>query len=652
LNKGYMGKVLLVDLESGSITIEEIPDSVYETYLAGEGLAAYLLYKWIPAGADPLGPENVLGMVPGLLTGTGSLFTGRWSAVCKSPLTGGAFGFANCGGNFAPKIKRCGYDGIFFRGISPKPVYLYVDNGNAKLRDASHLWGKDAIETEDLLMKEGGLGSRVACIGPAGEKISLISGIVNDGGRIAARNGVGAVMGSKRLKAVLLSGKKRVGVRNPLAMKYLSKKCSKWIKLMPPLIKDINYPFGQMLRLSPIQMAIPGLMAVMQLRQMGTICINQMAVEQGDAPVKNWKGSNLDYRYEQSKNVSPETILAREYEKYHCYSCPLGCGGKLSLPGKEGGHTHKPEYETVTALGAMSLNSDLDGILQMQEMLNRAGMDTISAGSIVAFAFECYEEGLLTKEDTGGLELVWGNSQAVISLIEKMIAREGIGDILADGVKIAAKRIGKGADQYAMHIGGQETAMHDGRNDPGNVVHFASEPSPGRHTNGSQLFYELFALWKAMPELPKAAPLYLKKSRFHSDEEKSVISAAMSKYMNIGNACGFCLFGLQMGTQFIPVFDWINAATGWDLSPRDYMAIGARIQTLKQAFNIKQGFDPASVKVNERLLGLTPMEGANKGHTFDLYKIRSDYWDLFGWDRETGRPTAAAIADLKLDGLP
>jgi len=651
MNKGYMGKILLVDLDKGAISIEEIPDRVYENFLAGEGLGIYLLYKWIPAGADPLGPENVLGFLPGLLTGTGSLFSGRWSAVCKSPLTG-TFGFANCGGNFSPMIKHCGYDGIFFKGISSKPVYLFVDTGKAELRDASHVWGKDAVESEDLLMAEGGLGSRVACIGPAGEKVSLISGICNDSGRLAARNGVGAVMGSKRLKAVVLNGKRRIGVRNRLHMKDLSKKCNRWIKYQPKKMQDLHYYIGAFQRFSPVQMALNGPMVMLLLRAFGTNALNQLAVENGDAPVKNWKGSNLDYGKEKSRSVSSQAIVEREFVKYHCYSCPLGCGGKVFLPGKYGGHTHKPEYETVTALGAMSLNSDLDGILQMQEMLNRAGMDTISAGSIVAFAFECYEEGLLTKEDTGGLELVWGNSQAVISLIEKMIAREGIGDILADGVKIAAKRIGKGADQYAMHIGGQETAMHDGRNDPGNVVHFASEPSPGRHTNGSQLFYELFALWKAMPELPKAAPLYLKKSRFHSDEEKSVISAAMSKYMNIGNACGFCLFGLQMGTQFIPVFDWINAATGWDLSPRDYMAIGARIQTLKQAFNIKQGFDPASVKVNERLLGLTPMEGANKGHTFDLYKIRSDYWDLFGWDRETGRPTAAAIADLKLDGLP
>jgi aldehyde:ferredoxin oxidoreductase len=281
-------------------------------------------------------------------------------------------------------------------------------------------------------------------------------------------------------------------------------------------------------------------------------------------------------------------------------------------------------------------------------MLNRGGMDTISAGAVVAFAFECYEQGVLTKEDTGGLELVWGNTQAVISLIEKMIAREGIGDVLADGVKAASKRLGKGSENYAMHVGGQEVPMHDGRNDPGCNVHYAVEPTPGRHTMGSQLFYELYQLWKVFPELPKIPLMYLKKERFVADEDKAAQAAACSKWMNIGNAAGFCLFGLQMGVTRLPLFDWLNAATGWDKTPRDYWEIGARIQTLKQAFNVKQGIDPKAMKVNDRMLGKTPQEGANKGHTMDLDKMVSDYWSLFDWDPQTGRPGEAATADLKL----
>jgi aldehyde:ferredoxin oxidoreductase len=326
--------------------------------------------------------------------------------VGKSPLTN-TWGYANCGGNFSPMIKRCGYDGIFFKGISAKPVYLFADTGRVELRDASHLWGIDAVESEERLMEESGLGSRVACIGPAGEKLSLISGICNDSGRLAARNGVGAVMGSKRLKAVVLNGKRRIGVRNRLHMKDLSKKCNRWIKYQPKKMQDLHYYIGAFQRISPVQMALNGPLVMLLLRAFGTNALNQLAVENGDAPVKNWKGSNLDYGKEKSQPIGSKAIVDREFVKYHCYSCPLGCGGKCHLPGKYDGHTHKPEYETVNALGAMSLNADADSIFLMNEMLNRGGMDTISAGSTVAFAFECYEQGLLTKEDTGGLELVW-----------------------------------------------------------------------------------------------------------------------------------------------------------------------------------------------------------------------------------------------------
>ncbi|HVN72652.1 MAG TPA: aldehyde ferredoxin oxidoreductase N-terminal domain-containing protein, partial [Desulfomonilia bacterium] len=209
MNKGYMGRILMVDLDNGSIEDEVIPDHIYEKYLSGLGLASYILFDRIPAGADPLGPDNILGFVSGLLTGTGSIFSGRWMVVGKSPLTGG-WGDANCGGSFSPAIKRCGYDGIFFKGISRQPVFLYVKNGKAEIRDASHLWGKDAVDTEKQLTDEFGKGARIATIGPAGERLSLISGISNEKGRLAARSGLGAVMGSKKLKAIVLDGKKRI----------------------------------------------------------------------------------------------------------------------------------------------------------------------------------------------------------------------------------------------------------------------------------------------------------------------------------------------------------------------------------------------------------------------------------------------------------
>jgi aldehyde:ferredoxin oxidoreductase len=293
------------------------------------------------------------------------------------------------------------------------------------------------------------------------------------------------------------------------------------------------------------------------------------------------------------------------------------------------------------------MNEDAESLFYLNELLNRAGMDTISAGGTVAFAIECYEQGLLTKEDTGGLELTWGNGPAIVALVEKMVRRDGIGDVLADGSKAAARRLGKGSEQYAMHVGGQEAGMHDGRNDPGFNVHYAVEPTPGRHTLGAQLYYEMFQLWKTVKGLPRATPLYFKGRKYRADAEKAVTAAACSKFMSLANAAGFCLFGLMLGSKRIPSFAWLNAATGWNKTPEQYLEIGARIQTLKQAFNIRQGVDPRSIKVPDRMLGRPVLaQGANKGRTMDLDTMRSDYWRQFGWDPETGRPDAAAVRPL------
>jgi aldehyde:ferredoxin oxidoreductase len=645
-----MGKILWVDLSKGEIREEVIPDEIYESYLSGMGLAAYLLYNRIPAGADPLGPDNILGFVSGLLTGTGSLFSGRWMVAGKSPLTGG-WGDANCGGNLSPAIKRCGYDGIFFTGISEKPVYLHIRHNGAELCDASHLWGKDTVETEEALIKEKGDKAKVACIGPAGEKLSLISGICNDRGRLAARSGLGAVMGSKKLKAIVLSGKRRIDVHNRDEIKRLSRQCNRWVQWQPPFLPGpMTAYMGAVMRILPTQMAMEGLLYKILLRKWGTSSMNQASVEMGDAPVKNWKGSNVDFNPERSLPTNPDAVIKTERVKYHCYACPLGCGGICAMQGKYT-ETHKPEYESTLALGGLCLNSDMDSIFYMNEILNRAGMDTISAGGTVAFAIECYEKGLLTKADTDSLELTWGNSKAIVALIEKMVRREGIGDLLADGSKTAAARIGRGALEYAIQAGGQELPMHDGRNDPGFNVHYSAEPAPGRHTIGSQLYYEMFQLWKQVKSLPRPKLLYFKDRKYVANEEKAVTAAACSKFMNVANGSGLCLFGLFIGAKRIRTFDWLNAATGWHKTPEDYMEIGERIQTLKQLFNIRHGIDPWSFKVGDRVVGCPPLtEGANRGRTMDMEKMMSDYWRQFGWDAETGKPTEARVARLGIKG--
>ena len=649
MGKGYMGKVLFVDLSKGGFKEEVIPDEVYEKYLSGTGLAAYLLYNRIPAGADPLGPKNILGLMSGLLTGTGSLFSGRWMAVGKSPLTGG-WGDANCGGQFSPAIKRAGYDGIFFTGVSKKPVYLFIDKGKMELRDASNLWGKDAVETEELLLEEHGHDAKVACIGTAGEKLSLISGICNDRGRIAARSGLGAVMGSKKLKAVVLSGCKRIPVANRDEMKKLSKTCNKWVQMQPPFVPGSMTGFiGAFMRILPTQMAQDGMLYKVMLRKWGTVSMNQVSAEMGDSPIKNWSGSEKDFGMSKSKYINPDIFTDCEMVKYHCYSCPLGCGGICKMTGKFS-ETHKPEYESVLALGGLCMNEDADSIFYMNELLNRAGMDTISAGGTIAFAIECYERGILTKEDTDGLELKWGNTNAIVALIYKMIKREGFGDLLADGSKVASEKIGKGSERYAVHAGGQELAMHDGRADPGFGLHYSVDPTPGRHTIGAWLYYEMFQLWKKVKSLPAVKPLYHKNAKYKADEEKAVWSSACSKFMNVLNGSGMCMFGAFVGIKRTPTFDWLNAATGWNKDPEEYMAIGERIQTIKQQFNVKQGIEPKSFKANDRSLGIPPLlEGGNKGRTVEIDKLMEGYWTTFGWDAKTGKPKAETLARLGIE---
>ena len=646
-SKGYMGKIMMVDLSTGNIQVEDMSSAVYDAFLSGMGLAAHLLYHRIPAGADPLGPENLLGFVSGLLTGTGSLFTGRWMVVGKSPLTQG-WGEANCGGSFSPAIKRCGVDGIFFTGISPEPVYLYVDDTTAELRDATDLWGRDTVETEtSLLERVDNKKARVACIGPSGEKRSLISGVSTDKGRMAARSGLGAVMGSKHLKALVLAGTQRIPVHNRDEIKRLSQICNRWVQFQPPFVPGfLTGPIGALMRILPAVVTQDGLLYKILLRKWGTVSMNQMSVEMGDSPIKNWKGSSSDWGLSKSHSSNPDRFTQKEVEKFHCYSCPLGCGGICKTTGKFS-HTHKPEYETVLSFGGLVMNTDMDLVFSLNEQLNRAGMDSISAGHAVAFALECVEQGILTARDVEGQNLEWGDPESIRFLVEKMIARQGIGDILADGVKRAADRIGKGADKIALHAGGQEPAMHDSRNDPGFALHYSVDPAPGRHTNGADLYYEMYQLWKKVSGLPRPGPVYMKRSRYTHDLRHARMGKANSQYMNVMNGAGVCLFGGFLGARRIRIFDWINAATGWNKTPDDYMEIGGNIQTLKQAFNIRHGIDPLKNRVSDRLLGIPAQKkGANKGRTVDIETRMKDYWEAFGWDRETGIPSPEAIDKL------
>jgi aldehyde:ferredoxin oxidoreductase len=650
-SKPYLGKVLWVDLTKKTFVEESIPDRIYDRFLSGVGLAAYLLYQRIPPDADPMGEENILGFVSGILTGTGSLFTGRWMAVGKSPLTG-AWGEANCGGRLSPAIKQCGYDGIFFSGISPEPVYLVVDEDGARLMNGTDLWGMDTINTEHFLLEShsGRHKPAVACIGPAGERKSLISGISHDNGRFAARSGLGAVMGAKCLKAIVLAGSRSLDCADPSGMHELSKRCSRYFKTrFLPIPPSSWLPYaGRLVNKFPLGISMDGIISTWLFMKWGTTSMTQASLEWGDAPVKNWKGSNQDFPVSRSKELGPDKILTREKRKYHCYACPLGCGGICSI-GADNRETHKPEYETTMAFGGLLLQTDLDTIFIINDRLNRAGMDTISAGNTIAYAMECYENGIIGKEDTNGIDLTWGDSNAILQLVEKMITRDGFGDLLADGVKRAKERIGNKSVDMAIHAGGQEIAFHDPRLDPGFGLHASVDPLPGNHNTGSQVYYDMFHLWKRVKDLPKIPFLYLKKSKYHSNQFLITKAVAVSCFTQLINAAGLCLFGAYLGVDRLPFFEWLNTALGWNQDPSGYMRIGHRIQTLRQLFNIRQGVDPRSNKLSPRALGIPPLTaGANRNRSVALDEMMSDYWQAIGWDKDTGKPLPVTIQDLDL----
>lgn len=653
--RGYIGKVLFVDLSTGAWESQEIPEAVYENVLSGVGLGAYYLYKNIPSGADPLGPDNILGFTSGLLTGTGSVMTGRWMAVCKSPLTGG-WGDSNCGGTLAPAIKQCGYDAIFLRGVAEKPVYLFIDNKGPQIRDASVYWGMDAVEAEEALIRDtrGKKKPEVAVIGPGGEKVSLIAGISNDRGRYAARSGVGAVMGSKRLKALVLAGTKIVKGFDPEGVKAISKEFSAKLRKanLPGAFTGGLLPLmGSFMGGMKAEVPLDGLLTAMMFKKFGTVMNNTYAVANGDAPLMNWAGSSKDYNRAYYRSLNPDRILKREKRKYHCYSCILGCGGVCDIKDLSGGrypHTHKPEYETAMAFGGLLMNKDLDAILYINEVLNRAGLDTISVGGAVAFAIECYENGILTLKDTGGLELRWGDSKAIVALVDRIAAREGIGEVLADGVKRAAERIGKGSERYAVHAGGQELPMHDPKVDPMLGVTYSADPTPGRHTTSAGLYYSMSFLWDYVSWAPRIK-IHPKSENYEPTDTEALKNVAMTCFKMLVDGAGGCYYAMLMGVQHFRIFDYLNAATGWNKTPDEYMSIAKRMQTLRQMFNAKQGVDMRAFRMHDRAAGRPPLEGGpSRGVSLKIDEMIPRYWASWGWDADTGVPTRTTFEDLGL----
>jgi aldehyde:ferredoxin oxidoreductase len=595
---------------------EQVGDQTLHDYIGGYGLGARLLYDWIPAGADPLGPDNVLGFLTGPLTGTPALIGSRYVVVGKSPKTRG-WGDANSGGYLGPELKFAGYDGVLARGVSPKPVYLLIDHGQARLCDATELWGMKVAAVERQLRARHGDKARICCVGPGGEAASLLAGIINDGGRAAARSGLGAVMGAKRLKAIVARGEQEVPLASEARLKELR---------------------GQYLR-GPRDEGSFDIFS-----QSGTCATTVGNAYSGDSPVRNWGGVGERDFGSASEKLDGDSVLAHQRKKFACWRCPMGCGGIVELSQGRFALTpeneylgHKPEYETLGAFGTLLLNDDVESIIKANEICNEYGLDTISVGAVVGFAIECRENGLLSRQDVDGLDLRWGNADAIVALTDKIARREGVGALLADGIAAAAARIGASALPYAIEVGGEELAMHDPKFNPGIATTYILDATPGRHTQGTCMVPP-FQL-----NLPDPG-----KYTYSGKADKSRKLINLSHVMN---AAGLCWFGyLTYPVESLP--EQLSAATGWDYTLDDLYLIGERIATIRHLFNLREGLNPLLRRVPERMVGQPPQDtGPLAGVTVDYRTQIREYLEAVGWDARTTVPSAEALRALGLDDL-
>jgi aldehyde:ferredoxin oxidoreductase len=610
--RGYMGKMLMVDLSRSELKDEALDERLCRQFIGGYGLGARILFSRQKAGVDPLGPDNTLGILTGPFTGTPALSGTRYTVVAKSPLTGG-WGDANSGGYFGAFMKFAGYDAVFFTGISEKPVYLLINNGKAELRDANHLWGKDTRQTEDMLKAELGKNAEVACIGPSGENLSLISAVISKT-RTAARSGLGAVMGSKKLKAVVVKGNMKVPLADEAKVKALRKEYQAKLGGHIVWLKPIGTPF----------LVIPG-------------------VQNGDSPVKNWGGVGV-IDFPDFEPIGADAVIERRTKRYACYLCPIGCGGYMKAGSGEYKYeagARRPEYETIAMFGTNCLNNNIESIIKANDICDRYGLDTISAGATIALAIECFENGLITKKDTDGIEMTWGNHRAIVAMTEKLARREGFGAVLADGAKVAAEKIGKGADKYAMHIQGQELPAHDPKHAFFYAASYRLDPSPGRHFVGSEL-----------SDAPNHPSGLLPKFDLKSFAGRGEARRIGSNFHQAVVCTGTCLFVYWAFPNVDPIAEFMGAVTGWDVTNEELLKTGERISNLRQAFNIREGLNPLKFKIPDRVLGRPPKkEGPVAGITIDEDTMIREYLTAMDWDLRTAKPSKKKLQGLGLEDV-
>ncbi len=608
---GYMGKILHVNLTDETTYTDFYDGKTLRQYIGGSGLGARILYDETDEFTDPLGPENVLIFMTGPLTGTRIPMSGRHAVVAKSPLTG-IWGEADSGGHWGYMLKRAGYDGIVVRGAARRPVYLWVHEDGVEIRSAEGIWGQDSFITEELVQKETNPKAVVACIGQAGEKLVKIASIMNDGkdGRAAGRCGLGAVMGSKNLKAVAVFGDAQTPVAEPEKLAEMGKTVAKQIVEKTRAFSNFGTSGGL-----------------------------QTAEKVGDLPIQNWRvGAWEEGAAKISGQAMADSILTG---KFYCQGCVIGCGRVVKqyfspFTGVNGGG---PEYETLGMIGSNTLLDDLETIAKANELCNRYGIDTISAGSAVAFAIECFEHGLITTEDTDGLELAWGDSECVLELIRMIGEKEGIGELLSEGTRRAAEEIGGMAAEFAIHVKGLELPAHDPRAYSSLGVGYATANRGACHLQGFSYAFE-----RGLKSPDMGFPEVL--DRF-AVERKGELAAKTQDLMSMFDSMKLCKFILNGGIDIHDLVEWLNASTGWDMTMEEFMKTGERLYNLKRMYNVRCGISRKDDVIPMRILTQPRREGGAGYNLPPLGPMLHEYYQLRGWSDE-GIPRPEKLEELNL----
>ena len=597
---GYLGRILRVDLTQGNLWDEALNEDYARSYVGGSGLAARYLYDMLDACTDPLGPDNPLFFLTGPLVGTSMSSAGRYSACARSPLTG-IWGEANSGGFFGPELRYAGYDGVLITGKSEQPVWLSVVNGKAELHAAGDLWGSDIYVTQTRLRETlGDARVRVACIGLSGENLVKLAGIANDHGRFAARTGLGAVMGSKNLKAIAARGTGKVPLHAPEEYKALTNK-------ILAMYKDD--------------------FSAQSVRAYGTAGYVNLSHMLGDFPIRYYQLGEHPPADDLSGVDLADKFLTRNTA---CHKCIIACGRETQSPKYSDAKVDGPEYETVGAFGSLLMIFDLEAVIHAGHLCNIYGMDIISLGVTIGLACELFERGLLTSAQTGGLEIRYGDPEMVFRLIEMTARREGFGAVLAEGNAALAERAG--VPELSATVNRLEVPMHDPRAYLGMAVTYALSPRGACHMEGDMFDLDL---GRGGLEDIGLAP----GERHENSLEKGRVAARLQAWRNLYNSLVLCQFE-NPGVQ--PLRAVVNAATGWNLEAQDLMTLGKRIVNIKRLLNFKLGLTKANDRLPELLL--KPLEkGGTAGIVPDMPTLLAGAYEEFGWDAETGRPAKDLI---------